>query len=125
MQFQAQNTCFNEGKCTNNNQELSAKREHMSMAELGTQRTLGIRNNCSSMAFHFLQHKPVVLQTIPQLGCPSLYTFQPLNVLLAVKGPKQDTGVEVQPHLCPVQGDGHCSGLFLFLKPKSEACSQI
>ncbi|KAK4807532.1 hypothetical protein QYF61_003321 [Mycteria americana] len=33
----------------------------------------------------------LVLQTLPQLRCPSLDTLQPLNVFLVVRGPKLDT----------------------------------
>ncbi|KAK4823068.1 hypothetical protein QYF61_025407 [Mycteria americana] len=40
----------------------------------------------------------LVLQTLPQLRCPSLDTLQHLNVLLVVRGPKLNTVFEVQPH---------------------------
>ncbi|KAK4812905.1 LOW QUALITY PROTEIN: hypothetical protein QYF61_027299 [Mycteria americana] len=50
----------------------------------------------------------LVLQTLPQLHCPSLDTLQPLNVSLGVRGPKLNTVFEVQPHQCRVQGDDHC-----------------
>ncbi|KAK4811651.1 hypothetical protein QYF61_022744 [Mycteria americana] len=49
----------------------------------------------------------LVLQTLPQLRCPSLDTLQQLNVLLVVRGPKLNTVFEVQPHQCRVQGDDH------------------
>jgi len=42
----------------------------------------------------------LVLQSPPQPGCPSLDTLQPLHVLLAVRGPKPNTALEVQPHQC-------------------------
>ncbi|KAK4833014.1 hypothetical protein QYF61_027116 [Mycteria americana] len=42
----------------------------------------------------------LVLQTLPQLRCPSLDTLQPLNVSLGVRGPKLNTGFEAeQPQL--------------------------
>ncbi|KAK4821791.1 hypothetical protein QYF61_003166 [Mycteria americana] len=50
----------------------------------------------------------LVLQTLPQLRCPSLDTLQPLNVSLVVRGPKLNTGFEVRPHQCRVQGHDHC-----------------
>ncbi|KAK4814505.1 hypothetical protein QYF61_021568 [Mycteria americana] len=50
----------------------------------------------------------LVLQTLPQLRCPSLDTLQPLNVSLGVGGPKLNTGLEVRPHQCRVQGHDHC-----------------
>ncbi|KAK4808950.1 hypothetical protein QYF61_013584 [Mycteria americana] len=50
----------------------------------------------------------LVLQTLPQLRCPSLDTLQPLNVSLVARGPKLNTVFEVQPHQCRVQGDDHC-----------------
>ncbi|KAK4821862.1 hypothetical protein QYF61_004339 [Mycteria americana] len=50
----------------------------------------------------------LVLQTLPQLRCPSLDTFQPLNVPLVVRGPTLNTAFEVRPHQCPVQGHDHC-----------------
>ncbi|KAK4809329.1 hypothetical protein QYF61_024565 [Mycteria americana] len=46
----------------------------------------------------------LVLQTLPQLRCPSLDTLQPLKVSLGVRGPTLNTAFEVQPHQCPVQG---------------------
>ncbi|KAK4817702.1 hypothetical protein QYF61_026392 [Mycteria americana] len=46
----------------------------------------------------------LVLQTLPQLRCPSLDTLQPLNVSLGVGGPKLNTAFEVRPHQCRVQG---------------------
>ncbi|KAK4814679.1 hypothetical protein QYF61_025505 [Mycteria americana] len=49
----------------------------------------------------------LVLQTLPQLRCPSLDTLQPLNVSLGVRGPKLNTGFEVRPHQCRVQGHDH------------------
>ncbi|KAK4832683.1 hypothetical protein QYF61_025144 [Mycteria americana] len=49
----------------------------------------------------------LVLQTLPQLRCPSLDTLQPLNVSLVVGGPKLNTGFEVRPHQCRVQGHNH------------------
>ncbi|KAK4815695.1 hypothetical protein QYF61_005508, partial [Mycteria americana] len=45
----------------------------------------------------------LVLQTLPQLRCPSLDTLQPLNVSLGVRGPTLNTAFEVRPHQCPVQ----------------------
>ncbi|KAK4815167.1 hypothetical protein QYF61_017663 [Mycteria americana] len=50
----------------------------------------------------------LVLQTLPQLRCPSLDTLQPLNVSLGVRGPNLNTAFEVRPHQCPVQGHDHC-----------------
>ncbi|KAK4809893.1 hypothetical protein QYF61_023380, partial [Mycteria americana] len=50
----------------------------------------------------------LVLQTLPQLRCPSLDTLQPLNVSLGVRGPALNTAFEVRPHQCRVQGHGHC-----------------
>ncbi|KAK4821921.1 hypothetical protein QYF61_004924 [Mycteria americana] len=50
----------------------------------------------------------LVLQTLHQLRCPSLDTLQPLNVSLVVRGPKLNTGFEVRPHQCRVQGHDHC-----------------
>ncbi|KAK4818648.1 hypothetical protein QYF61_016619, partial [Mycteria americana] len=49
----------------------------------------------------------LLLQTLPQLRCPSLDTLQHLNVPLVVEGPKQNTVFEVQPHQCQVQGHDH------------------
>ncbi|KAK1202130.1 FUT8 fucosyltransferase, partial [Pygoscelis papua] len=49
----------------------------------------------------------LVLQTLHQLHCPSLDTFQHLNVLLVVRGPKLNTVFEVRPHQCQVQGHDH------------------
>ncbi|KAK4819627.1 hypothetical protein QYF61_008847 [Mycteria americana] len=49
----------------------------------------------------------LVLQTLPQLHCPSLDTLQHLNVSLVVRGPKLNTVFEVQPHQCRVQGHDH------------------
>ncbi|KAK4817703.1 hypothetical protein QYF61_026393 [Mycteria americana] len=39
----------------------------------------------------------LVLQTLPQLRCPSLDTLQPLNVSLGVRGPKLNTAFELDP----------------------------
>ncbi|KAK4820021.1 hypothetical protein QYF61_017694 [Mycteria americana] len=50
----------------------------------------------------------LLLQTLHQLRCPSLDTLQPLNVSLVVGGPKLNTGFEVRPHQCRVQGHNHC-----------------
>ncbi|KAK4831480.1 hypothetical protein QYF61_017981 [Mycteria americana] len=50
----------------------------------------------------------LLLQTLPQLRCPSLDTLQPLNVSLGVRGSKLNTGFKVQPHQCQVQGHDHC-----------------
>ncbi|KAK4808062.1 hypothetical protein QYF61_017082, partial [Mycteria americana] len=50
----------------------------------------------------------LVLQTLPQLRCPSLDTLQPLNVSLVVRGPTLNTAFEVRPRQCRVQGHGHC-----------------
>ncbi|KAK4821927.1 hypothetical protein QYF61_004930 [Mycteria americana] len=50
----------------------------------------------------------LVLQTLHQLRCPSLDTLQHLNVSLVVRGPKLNTGFEVGPHQCRVQGHDHC-----------------
>ncbi|KAK4826517.1 hypothetical protein QYF61_010014 [Mycteria americana] len=41
------------------------------------------------------------------LHCPSLDTLQHLNVSLVVGGPKLNTGFEVWPHQCRVQGHDH------------------
>ncbi|KAK4832812.1 hypothetical protein QYF61_025680 [Mycteria americana] len=49
----------------------------------------------------------LVLQTLHQLCCPSLHTLQHLKVSLVVMGPKLNTGFEVQPHQCRVQGHDH------------------
>ncbi|KAK4810277.1 hypothetical protein QYF61_015307 [Mycteria americana] len=49
----------------------------------------------------------LLLQTLPQLRCPSLDTLQQLNVLLVVRGPKVNTVFEVRPHQCRVQGHDH------------------
>ncbi|KAK4831195.1 hypothetical protein QYF61_015927 [Mycteria americana] len=49
----------------------------------------------------------LLLQTLHQLRCPSLDTFQHLNVSLVVGGPKLNTGFEVRPHQCRVQGHNH------------------
>ncbi|KAK4813348.1 hypothetical protein QYF61_026644 [Mycteria americana] len=49
----------------------------------------------------------LVLQTLPQLRCPSLDTLQPLNVSLGVGGPTLNTVFEVWPHQCQAQGDNH------------------
>ncbi|KAK4831675.1 hypothetical protein QYF61_018672 [Mycteria americana] len=49
----------------------------------------------------------LMLQTLHQLRCPSLDTLQQLDVSLVVRGPKLNTGFEVQPHQCQVQGDDH------------------
>ncbi|KAK4829008.1 hypothetical protein QYF61_001764 [Mycteria americana] len=46
----------------------------------------------------------LVLQTLHQLRCPALDTLQHLNVSLVVGGPKLNTGFEVRPHQCRVQG---------------------
>ncbi|KAK4814940.1 hypothetical protein QYF61_006884 [Mycteria americana] len=50
----------------------------------------------------------LVLQTLPQLRCPSLDTLQPLNVSPVVGGPTLNTAFKVRPHQCPVQGHDHC-----------------
>ncbi|KAK4820326.1 hypothetical protein QYF61_023559 [Mycteria americana] len=49
----------------------------------------------------------LVLQTLPQLRCPSLDTLQPLNVSLGARGPTLNTAFEVRPHQCRVQGRDH------------------
>ncbi|KAK4832946.1 hypothetical protein QYF61_026602 [Mycteria americana] len=49
----------------------------------------------------------LLLQTLHQLPCPSLDTLQHLNVSLGVRGPKLNTGFEVRPHQCRVQGHDH------------------
>ncbi|KAK1197855.1 CFTR regulator, partial [Pygoscelis papua] len=49
----------------------------------------------------------LVLQTPHQPRCPSLDTFQHLNVLLVVRGPKLNTVFEVRPHQGRVQGHDH------------------
>ncbi|KAK4823194.1 hypothetical protein QYF61_027203 [Mycteria americana] len=49
----------------------------------------------------------LLLQTLPQLRCPSLDTLQHLNVSLVVRGPKLNTVFEVRPHQCRVQGHDH------------------
>ncbi|KAK4829606.1 hypothetical protein QYF61_005706, partial [Mycteria americana] len=51
------------------------------------------------------------------LRCPSLDTLQHLNVSLVVGGPKLNTGFEVRPHQCRVQGDNH------FPRPAGHAIS--
>ncbi|KAK4817206.1 hypothetical protein QYF61_003599 [Mycteria americana] len=50
----------------------------------------------------------LVLQTLPQLRCPSLDTLQPLNVSLVARGPTLNPAFEVRPHQCRVQGHDHC-----------------
>ncbi|KAK4817223.1 LOW QUALITY PROTEIN: hypothetical protein QYF61_004134 [Mycteria americana] len=50
----------------------------------------------------------LLLQTLPQLRCPSLDTLQPLNVSLGVRSPTLNTAFEVRPHQCRVQGHNHC-----------------
>ncbi|KAK4831414.1 hypothetical protein QYF61_017545 [Mycteria americana] len=49
----------------------------------------------------------LLLQTLPQLRCPSLDTLQHLNVSLVVRSPKLNTVFEVRPHQCRVQGHDH------------------
>ncbi|KAK4832354.1 hypothetical protein QYF61_021953, partial [Mycteria americana] len=49
----------------------------------------------------------LLLQTLHQLRCPSLDTLQHLNIPLVVGGPKLNTGFEVRPHQCRVQGHNH------------------
>ncbi|KAK4827171.1 hypothetical protein QYF61_015133 [Mycteria americana] len=49
----------------------------------------------------------LLLQTLHQLRCPSLYALQYLNVSLVVGGPKLNTVFEVRPHQCRVQGHNH------------------
>ncbi|KAK4828081.1 hypothetical protein QYF61_023141 [Mycteria americana] len=49
----------------------------------------------------------LLLQTLHQLRCPSLYTLQYLNIPLVVGGPKLNTVFEVWPHQCRVQGHNH------------------
>ncbi|KAK4823850.1 hypothetical protein QYF61_007498 [Mycteria americana] len=49
----------------------------------------------------------ISFQTLHQLRWPSLDTLQHLNVSLVVRGPKLNTGFEVRPHQCRVQGDDH------------------
>ncbi|KAK4832598.1 hypothetical protein QYF61_024389 [Mycteria americana] len=49
----------------------------------------------------------LLLQTLHQLRCPSLDTLQHLNVSPVVRGPKLNTGFEVRPHQCQVQGHDH------------------
>ncbi|KAK4811485.1 hypothetical protein QYF61_010384 [Mycteria americana] len=49
----------------------------------------------------------LLLQTLPQLRCPSLNSLQPLNVSLVVGGPTLNTAFEVQPHQCRVQEHDH------------------
>ncbi|KAK4831835.1 hypothetical protein QYF61_019593 [Mycteria americana] len=49
----------------------------------------------------------LLLQTLHQLRCPSLYALQYLNIPLVVGGPKLNTGFEVRPHQCRVQGHNH------------------
>ncbi|KAK4831481.1 hypothetical protein QYF61_017982 [Mycteria americana] len=61
----------------------------------------------------------LVLQTLHQLRCPSLDTLQPLNVFLGVRGPKLNTGFEVWPHQCRVQGHDHIPTLDLW------SCSRL
>ena len=54
----------------------------------------------------FPQPLPIrpVLQTLHQLRCPSLDTLESFNDLFGVRGPKLNTGIEVQPHQCKVRG---------------------
>ncbi|KAK4815973.1 hypothetical protein QYF61_010841 [Mycteria americana] len=49
----------------------------------------------------------LLLQTLHQLRCPSLDTLQYLNIPLVVGGPNLNTGFEVRPHQCRVQGHDH------------------
>ncbi|KAK4825536.1 LOW QUALITY PROTEIN: hypothetical protein QYF61_000113 [Mycteria americana] len=52
--------------------------------------------------------QPLLIKlTLHQLRCRSLDTFQHLNILLVVRGPKLNTVFEVRPHQCRVQGDNH------------------
>ncbi|KAJ7411991.1 hypothetical protein WISP_99881 [Willisornis vidua] len=44
-------------------------------------------------------------QTLHQFHCPSLDTRQHINILLVVRGPELDTGFNVQPQQCRVQGN--------------------
>ncbi|XP_053940070.1 uncharacterized protein LOC128854090 [Cuculus canorus] len=53
---------------------------------------------------------PLLISLVLQLCCTSLDTLQSLNVLLAAKGPELNTGFEVQPHQCRVQGQNHLPG---------------
>ena len=52
----------------------------------------------------------LVLQALHQLRRPSLAPLQHLNVSLAVRGPELNTGFQVRPHQCPVQGHNPCPG---------------
>ena len=54
-----------------------------------------------------ISENELVLYTPHQPRCPSLDTLQKLNVLLEVRGPKLNTGLQVQPHQCWVQGHDH------------------
>ena len=49
----------------------------------------------------------LVLWTLHQPRCPSLYTLQQCNVLLVVRVLKFNTVLEVRPHQCRVQGHDH------------------
>lgn len=51
-----------------------------------------------------------MLQTLPHLCCPSLDTFQHLNISL-VRGPRLHPGLEV-PHQCPAGGVVTASALW-------------
>lgn len=52
----------------------------------------------------------LVLQTLPQLRCPSLHSLQPLNVFLTVRGPELVPALQVWPQQCRVQRDNPCPG---------------
>lgn len=60
---------------------------------------------------HLLLVRLVVL-TLYQLYCPPLDSLQPLNFFPAVRGPKLNTGLKLQPHQWWVQGVYHLPGSF-------------
>ncbi|KAK4829388.1 LOW QUALITY PROTEIN: hypothetical protein QYF61_003728 [Mycteria americana] len=73
-----------------------------------------VESNMVSPQPPFLQAKQpqfpqllLIRLTLHQLRCPSLDTLQHLNVSLVVRGPKLNTGLEVRPHQCRVQGHDH------------------
>lgn len=51
-----------------------------------------------------------ILQILSQLCCPSLDPLQFLNVFTEARVLKLNTGSEVRPYQCQVQGFNHCSG---------------
>ncbi|KAK4815176.1 hypothetical protein QYF61_021036 [Mycteria americana] len=69
----------------------------------------------------------LLLQTLPQLRCPSLDTLQPLNVPLVVGGPKLNTAFEVRPHQCrdAIGLLGHLGTLLAHIQPAVNQHPQV